>query len=607
MNRASTPQPPRFGAPPPRAPDRAERFRPRFLLRALAGCLVALACAAGVGAAVAAHQVSTLSAAIDERPSLDLSSGQLAPAGWGDAQTLLLIGNDQRKHTTTAPVLPHDNENLLIRFDPSKPWISMMSIPRELLTTIDTKNGPVQTRFNYAMTAGGIPLVVKTVRQVLGIEVNHVAAIDFNNFRAAVDKLGCIYGTIDRRYYHVNAPGGPQYQEIDLQPGYQKLCGAQALEFVSYRHGDTSLVRDARDQRFLLWARQQLEPGLLSNISKYERIFGQTVQTDPSLHTTNGLDNLIGTLISTGSEPVRQVKFQVDLNPASPLARSCGCVTASQQQISASVDSFLNGAEHLPKTQTAAVARQVQRAVHHGGPSPQRSLVATPAFELVQARSAASHLRFPLEFPRVADDSLAGPGPVNLNGCPATANWLTCMRTYVVHSPRGLPYPAYVIVQQTGLLGQYYDIEGSTWTSAPAFRDPNQSLTVGGRTYELYYEGSHISMVAWFEHRAAYWITNSLTDGVSNGDLLAIAEQTDPVGMPAAPAPAPRPLRLVAVKAPRPVVAKSGSGGSQLLLGGLSGLVALVALPLLGFLTLRSRHHAIRGREGLAQALGAGR
>ena len=36
-------------------------------------------------------------------------------------------------------------------------------------------------------------------------------------------------------------------------------------------------------------------------------------------------------------------------------------------------------------------------------------------------------------------------------------------------------------------------------------------------------------MVAWCEHRAVYWVHNTLLDSVGNGELLAIAEQTQPV------------------------------------------------------------------------------
>ena len=81
-----------------------------------------------------------------------------------------------------------------------------------------------------------------------------------------------------------------------------------------------------------------------------------------------------------------------------------------------------------------------------------------------------------------------------------------------------------------GQLGQYYDVQGTTWTGAPLLKDPQQTVTVGGRTYYLFYESQHLDVVAWTEHHAVYWVRNSLGNSVSNGELLAIAEQTRPVG-----------------------------------------------------------------------------
>ena len=49
-----------------------------------------------------------------------------------------------------------------------------------------------------------------------------------------------------------------QYAEINVQPGYQLLCGKKALQYVRYRHTDTDLVRSARQQDFLSDARQRV-------------------------------------------------------------------------------------------------------------------------------------------------------------------------------------------------------------------------------------------------------------------------------------------------------------------------------------------------------------
>jgi LCP family protein required for cell wall assembly len=496
----------------------------------------------------------------------------LAPTAFGGTQTLLLVGNDQRKHTTTTPVLPHSNEMLLVRIDPSKPYVSMMSIPRELMVTIQCPGGPVTTRLNYALTCGGFTTLVSTIHQLTGVGVNHVVMIDFSNFQTAVDEIGCVYSTIDERYYNVNI-GTPEtdYSNINLQPGYQKLCGSQALQFVSFRHTDTSLVRDARDQDFLLDAKREYGPSLLDNIAKFERIFGQTVQVDASLRSSSGVTDLLGTLIEAGDLRVRQVQFQVTLEPVG--ANSCACDTASTQQIAASVNAFLRGGGGLPTGRTAA---QANALAHHRGAAA-LPLVPVTAAQLSSARTLARRLPFGLELPRVQDRAGAE------SGIPVDA------RAYLIHGPGGTGYPAYVEVFSAGLLGQYYDVQGMTWRAAPLFSDPDQTVSVGGRTYLLDYSGQHLRLVAWFAHGVAYWVQNTLTDAISNGELLAIAQQTTDIGTPGRPgARIDGRTRLGGAVVPTRIVSSAATSPAQTI-GSIGGLLTLVLAPVLCVVFVRRR------------------
>ncbi len=325
------PTAPRAPVPRPRpdlAPEEPPRGGRRTAKRLALGALVILLLGMAVGAAALSGEISTLRQAINQNPSLKVAPGTLASASSGGPQTLLLVGDDRRALTRYyhRAVASHSNEMLLVRFDPAKPWISMLSIPRELWVTIYPHNRPpVTNRINYAYTLGGTQLMTETIRKVTGLSVNHVVVIDFAHFRRAVDEMGCVYSTVDRRYYHSNVGSLEQYQEINLQPGYQRLCGQQALEFVSYRHADTSLVRDARNQSFLLDVKKQYGPSLFANRDKFERIFGEAVQTDPGLHTTSGLLGLLTLLAQSAGRPVRQVHFQVNLFPTTtrrPRSRS---------------------------------------------------------------------------------------------------------------------------------------------------------------------------------------------------------------------------------------------------------------------------------------------
>ncbi len=547
----------------------------------LLACVIVLLAAAISAAVFVLEEVHTLTSDLSQNGTLKVANGQLAQAGAGEPQTLLLVGDDQRSLTKYYHVaVPHlANEMLLVRLDPSKPYISMMSVPRELWVPIHTPNGGTfVNRINAAYTYG-IGTLVSTLKQDIGISVNHVVVITFAHFKRAVDQMGCVYSTVDRRYFHVNVPGGPQYQEINLQPGYQKLCGDEALQFVSYRHGDTSQVRDARDQSFLLDVKKQYGPTLVDSIHKFEQIFGQAVQTDSGLQSTSGILNLLTTLIDSSGRRVRQVHFQANLGPSFD--------TASPQQIQASVHAFLfGGSSELPKQHTVAVAHAVHSNKKHI--TVQLPLVPTTLGQLAQARDAAANLPFPLEYSRVQDRGGAGV-PVSVRG-------------YLIHAPDGTAYPIYTAVFATATLGQFYDLQGTTWTTAPQFDGADQTVSVGDRTYYLYYEGSNLKMVAWYEHGAVYWIRNSLTDDLDNGKMLAIAEQTQPF---TTGGPGKRSVLLQEVGVPtRTPVSKPTS--LRQTLGGISGLVALLGIPMLLVVAVRRRRRLGVVRSDLAVAGPAG-
>ncbi len=533
--------------------------RPRYRRRRyVAGMVIVVLMSAIATTAVIRGQFDQLAAAIGTNHDLKISKDEVAPAGYGSTQTLLLVGNDQRKHTTTTPVLPHSNEMLLVRIDPDQPWISMMSIPRELQASFATPhNGTVTTRLNATMMYGGLNLTTKTIKQITGITVNHVIAIDFDNFERAINEMGCMYGQIDRRYYHKNVPGGPQYFQVNLHPGYQRLCGSAALQFVTYRHTDTATERDDRDQEFLSELKQEYGPTLINNIGKFEHIFGQTVQTDQSLHTADGVENLVGTLIASAGKPVRQVPWQTHLDPT---YAQCTCDISTPQQVRASVDSFLYGTYRAPNQRsTTAVARKLHRK-HRRSNADKIGVVPVPAAQIAAARAKARRLSFPMELPNIEVNNGYG-FPLDL-------------RSYAIKLPDHRRRAAYVGVFSTGLIGQYYDVQGTTWLNAPILASPTDSITAAGRTYFLYYSGAHLVQVAWFAHNAAYWVRNTIPMSLTNTQMLAIAEHTAPlIGIAAGSVK--RDAR--AQTAAPPSVQVPSSGGVVYYLGVTGGVIALIA------------------------------
>lgn len=572
------------------APEPPRRVA-RGILRTILGALLVALLAGGATAAVALNEVEKLIETVGHK-HVAVGPKVLAPTYEGGPETLLLVGNDERRRTTTAPVAPHSNEMLLVRIDPSRPTISMLSIPRELQVTFTAPSGETITnRFNSAYTygyeqgggtRGGIKLMVETIKKVLGVGVNHVFVINFKKFEHAIEEVGCVYFPVDKRYYHRNEPGGEQYFPINLQPGYQTLCGEEALEFVANRHESTSLVRDARDQRFMLEVKKEYGASLFEEREKFEHIFGKNVETD--LHGEEQILNLLKLLIEAQGKPVRQIHFNAELVPTS--ATNCACVLAGPEQIHEAVSQFLGGTAEISDSrinQALSSARQAHANARrsHKAPPPQPSMTPTSSQALTHARSMAPYLPFPLEYPRIRN-TYAEAEP-------------DMLRLYSLHGPGHRPYKSYVIVIDRGLLGQYYDVEGTTWQDPPILSKPSTNVQIGRRSYSLYYSGEHVTTVAWHEGNAVYWVENTLVNSVSPREMIEIAEETQPVDSVVARAPLRRAKSAEA--ALRVPSASASATANYRRIAIPLGIVSLFGLALLSVLVARRRREVRMLRE----------
>jgi hypothetical protein len=74
-------------------------------------------------------------------------------------------------------------------------------------------------------------------------------------------------------------------------------------------------------------------------------------------------------------------------------------------------------------------------------------------------------------------------------------------------------------------LGSWYGIQGSDWTDPPLFRNADVAYR-GGRRYLLVGDGHHVKDIGWIDGKAMYWITNTIFDGLTNAQMLALAESS---------------------------------------------------------------------------------
>jgi len=166
--------------------------------------------------------------------------------------TALVIGYDTRQGADAANGQSSRSDTLmLIRADPSQNTLSIMSFPRDLVVPIYCPQSSLpftHDRINSAWSTCGEQGTLDTVAKLTNIPINFVITVDFHGFKLIVNKLHGVYTMVDRRYY---IPPNSGTSAINLEPGYQKLDGGDALSFVRYRHTDSDLYRNARQQLFL--------------------------------------------------------------------------------------------------------------------------------------------------------------------------------------------------------------------------------------------------------------------------------------------------------------------------------------------------------------------
>ena len=95
-------------------------------------------------------------------------------------------------------------------------------------------------------------------KDLTGLPINYLITVNFRGFKQIVNKLGGVWIDVDRRYFNDNTgSAATTTRTINLQPGYQRLTGGSALDFVRFRHTDSDFYRVARQQLFVKALKQQ--------------------------------------------------------------------------------------------------------------------------------------------------------------------------------------------------------------------------------------------------------------------------------------------------------------------------------------------------------------
>jgi LCP family protein required for cell wall assembly len=613
-----------------RQPEPPPRSRWAFVRTALAwagvALLVLIGSAAG-GAYLWFHQ--SVAEVVATTPDVKIASQRLDIALPGQPATALVVGYDRRAGEGKG-VESRSDTIMLVRADPDTKSISMLSFPRDLFVEIHCPGRPTfGARINNAYAECGTKGTLETVRELTGLPINYLITVNFRGFRQLVDAVGGIWIDVDRRYF--NDRGGDfGYATINLFPGYQRLGGYQALDFVRYRHTDNDLYRVARQQLFVKAFKNQVKastgpldlPRVVKTITENVEV-GQGGGDELDLRTVyryalfayslpaghvfqsklEGLEERSNFDLVVSPENIRkavqefanpdvespQKATRVVLNEkpkpskaTAPPARDTTITVLNGNGVtgSAGTASYLlsqqsyqmvyppdgkNGNApnwdyfdtriHYDTAQAGAeaAARKVAtlfgtddvkpldaqiRPLSNGamltvivGQTFHGTLAEAPVDKTPQKQEATVAPGTDASIAYLRERARKVPFPVLVPTVIDRSSWIDRERPVRMYriDPDGEHKTIRLTYRRSTGTAEYWGVQMTDWEEAPVLSERNVVRSIGGRRYELHYNGPKLHMVVLRHAGATYWVVNTLLDTLSNETMLAIAKGLKPL------------------------------------------------------------------------------
>ena len=193
--------------------------------RSVLGLGVVIVVLALGGTAVAAWLVRSLGE-IDRYDDVTVDA-----ASAGEPRNYLVVGSDNRAESSdgSSDVVPGQRSDtiMVVRLDPATDHADMLSIPRDLRVPIAGTGEDARINSAYSQ---GREVLLDTLRENFGIDINHYVEVDFQGFKQLVDAIDGVSIWLDDA---IRDKASGLYV---TERGCVTLDGEQALAFARSRH-----------------------------------------------------------------------------------------------------------------------------------------------------------------------------------------------------------------------------------------------------------------------------------------------------------------------------------------------------------------------------------
>ena len=165
----------------------------------------------------------------EEKNNINISSNK----SLNEPFTVLLLGVDSTENNIDAATSLNGDTLMLITFNPRTLNATIFSIPRDLYVPIACRRGS-KAKINSS-SGGGVNCVIDTIEDLIDIDIDYYAKI---NFRGVVDLVEALKGIdVEVTYPFCEQDSNRNiYNQICLKKGYQHLNGEETLAYARHRH-----------------------------------------------------------------------------------------------------------------------------------------------------------------------------------------------------------------------------------------------------------------------------------------------------------------------------------------------------------------------------------
>ena len=154
---------------------------------------------------------------------------------------ILVVGQDRRKGQGRQ----RSDCMILCTVNKSNKTLTMTSFMRDLWVYIPSH---AEDRMNAAYVYGGFPLLDKTLTYNFGVTPDHNVEVDFEGFKAIIDKIGGVKITLTAK----EAKHIQKVYALDVKEGENLLSGKEALVYARTRKIDSDFNRTNRQRTVIM-------------------------------------------------------------------------------------------------------------------------------------------------------------------------------------------------------------------------------------------------------------------------------------------------------------------------------------------------------------------